>query len=314
MNKLKVIELFAGVGAQRQALKEASADHEVIAISEIDKYALIAYELLHGKTLNLGDIREIERLPYADMWTYSFLCTDISLAGRLGGFEKGSNTNSSLLWEVQRLLIESSKTAELPKYLIMENVKNLVSKKFMPSFQTWIDFLTSLGYKNFWKVLNAKDYGIPQNRERVFMVSILDKDASYEFPKPIPLTLKLADLLEKEVDEKYFLSEKLIECFCSMKNRNGLIRGLRFRPHEFDSKSAWTISTCPGSRATDNFIVYPIIAASRGRKDENGEYKQHLEMGDCISNTLTTVQKDNFVIIPQATKKGYAIAELGDGV
>ncbi len=197
----------------------------------MDKYALKAYELLHGETLNLGDIRKIEKLPKADMWTYSFPCTDISLAGRLGGFEKGSNTNSSLLWEVQRLLIESSKTTELPKYLLIENVKNLVSKKFMPSFQTWFDFLSSLGYKNFWKVLNAKDYGIPQNRERVFMVSILDKDASYEFPKPIPLMLKLVDMLEKEVDEKYFLSEKLIECFCSMKNRNGLIRGLRFRPN-----------------------------------------------------------------------------------
>lgn len=231
MNKLKVIELFAGVGAQRQALKEAGINHEVVAISEVGKYALKAYELLHGETLNLGDIRKIEKLPKADMWTYSFPCTDISLAGRLGGFEKGSNTNSSLLWEVQRLLIESSKTTELPKYLIIENVKNLVSKKFMPSFQTWFDFLSSLGYKNFWKVLNAKDYGIPQNRERVFMVSILDKDASYEFPKPIPLMLKLVDMLEKEVDEKYFLSEKLIECFCSMKNRNGLIRGLRFRPN-----------------------------------------------------------------------------------
>lgn len=231
MNKLKVIELFAGVGAQRQALKEAGINHEVVAISEVGKYALKAYELLHGETLNLGDIRKIEKLPKADMWTYSFPCTDISLAGRLGGFEKGSNTNSSLLWEVQRLLIESSKTTELPKYLIIENVKNLVSKKFMPSFQTWFNFLSSLGYKNFWKVLNAKDYGIPQNRERVFMVSILDKDASYEFPKPIPLMLKLVDMLEKEVDEKYFLSEKLIECFCSMKNRNGLIRGLRFRPN-----------------------------------------------------------------------------------
>lgn len=314
MNKLKVIELFAGIGAQRKALKEACIEHEVVAISEVDKYALKAYELLHGDVPNLGDIRKIEKLPTADMWTYSFPCTDISLAGRLGGFEKGSNTKSSLLWEVQRLLIESNKVGKLPKYLILENVKNLVSKKFMSLFQVWIDFLSSLGYKNFWKVLNAKYYGIPQNRERVFMVSILDENASYEFPKPIPLTLKLVDMLEKEVDEKYFLSEKLIECFCSMKNRNGLIRGLRFRPHEFDSKSAWTISTCPGSRATDNFIVYPIIAASRGRKDENGDYKQQLELGCEVSNALTTVQKDNFVIVPQATKSGYAIAELGDGI
>lgn len=102
--KLKVIELFVGVGAQRQALKEAGIDHEVVAISEIDKYALLAHEKLHGPTLNLGDISKIDELPSADMWTYSFPCTDISLAGRIRGFEKGSNANSSLLWEVQRLI------------------------------------------------------------------------------------------------------------------------------------------------------------------------------------------------------------------
>lgn len=184
----------------------------------------------------------------------------------------------------------------------------------MPLFQVWIDFLSSLGYKNFWKVLNAKDYGIPQNRERVFMVSILDKDVTYEFPESILLTLKLADMLENDVDEKYFLSDKLIECFCSMKNSNGLIRGLRFRPHEFDAKSAWTITTCPGSRATYNFIVYPIIAKSSDRKGDDEKFKQQLELGDKLSNALTTVQKDNFVIVPQAIKSGYAIAELGDGI
>lgn len=103
MNKLKVIELFAGVGAQRQALKEAGINHEVVAISEVDKYALKAYELLHGDAPNL-DIRKIVKLPTADMWTYSFPWTYISLAGILGGFEKGSNTNSSLLWEIKGCL------------------------------------------------------------------------------------------------------------------------------------------------------------------------------------------------------------------
>ena len=207
---IKVIELFAGIGSQREALKRANIEHEIVAISENDKYASRAYEFLHGKTNNLGDIKNIERLPKADLWTYSFPCTDISISGRMKGFDKGSNTHSSLLWEVQRLLEVSKANNELPKYLLMENVKNIVSKKFMPLFQVWLDYLESLGYKNFYKVLNAKDYGIPQNRERCFMISIRDKDAHYEFPKPIPLTKKLADLLEKDVDEKYFLSEKLI--------------------------------------------------------------------------------------------------------
>lgn len=211
--KLKVIELFAGVGAQRQALKEANIEHEIVAISEIDKYALLAYEKLHGATLNLGDIRNIERLPIADLWTYSFPCTDISLAGRMGGFEKGSNTHSSLLWEVQRLVNVAHHNNELPKYLLMENVKNLVSKRFKPLFDEWVDYLSSLGYKSFYKVLNAKDYGVPQNRERVFMLSILDEKAEFEFPSKHELKIKLGDLLEDNVDEKYYLSDKLIDCF-----------------------------------------------------------------------------------------------------
>lgn len=271
---LKVIELFAGVGCQREALKRANIEHEVVAISENDKYASRAYELLHGKTNNLGDIRKVEKLPKADLWTYSFPCTDISISGRMKGFDKGSNTHSSLLWEVQRLLEVSKANNELPKYLLMENVKNIVSTKFMPLFQVWLDYLESLGYKNFYKVLNAKDYGIPQNRERCFMVSARDKDAYYKFPKPIPLTKKLADFLEKDVDEKYFLSEKLITCFTDMSDRHGLIRGLKFRPKYMNEADyAFTITTHAGYRPTDNYII-----------------------------------------VPQATKAGYALAEVGDGV
>ncbi len=312
---IKVIELFSGIGAQRQALKDANIEHEVVAISEIDKYALKAYEKLHGETTNLGDIRKIEKLPKADMWTYSFPCTDISLSGRMQGLEKGSNTNSSLLWEVERLLAVSKVENELPKYLLLENVKNLVSKRFKPYFDEWLEYLESLGYKNFYKVLNAKDYGIPQNRERVFMLSIRDKNANYVFPEVKPLDTKLKDLLEKNVDEKYFLSERLITCFCSMKNRNGLVRGLRFRPRGKEDEYAWTITTCPGSRATDTFIIEPVIAAIRGRKNEDDTYEQRLEINQKgVSNTLTTVQKDNVVIVPQNTKQGYALAHVGDGI
>lgn len=311
---MKVIELFAGIGAQRKGLKEAGIEHEVVAISEIDKYALKVYESLHGGTPNFGDIKHIDRLPKADLWTYSFPCTDISISGRMDGFEKGSNTNSSLLWEVQRLLEVANKENELPRYLLLENVKNLISKRFKTYFNEWLEFLENLGYKNFYKVINSKDYGIPQNRERIFMLSIWDENATYSFPTSMPLTTKLKDLLEEKVDEKYFLSDKLITCFSSMKNRNGLIRGLRFRPRYKNDEFAWTITTCPGSRPTDTFIIEPIIAAIRGRKDENDSYKQNLEVNrDGVSNTLTTVQKDNVVIVPQATKQGYAVARVGDG-
>lgn len=312
---LKVIELFAGIGAQRKGLERAGIEHEVVAISEIDKYALKVYEALYGNTPNLGDISKIEKLPKADMWTYSFPCTDISLSGRMKGLEKGSGTHSSLLWEVQRLLEVSKANDELPKYLLLENVKNLISKKFKPYFDEWCRYLESLGYKNFYKVLNGKNYNVPQNRERIFLLSIRNCSEDYVFPNDIPLTTKLGDLLESNVADKYFLSEKLITCFSSMKNRNGLIRGLRFRPRGKKDEYAWTITTAPGSRATDTFIIEPIPAAIRGRANEDGTYRQQLELKkDGNTNTLTTVQKDNVVIVPQNTKQGYAIAHVGDGI
>lgn len=312
---LKVIELFAGIGAQRKGLERAGIEHEVVAISEIDKYALKVYESLYGNTPNLGDISKIEKLPKADMWTYSFPCTDISLSGRMKGLEKGSGTHSSLLWEVQRLLEVSKANDELPKYLLLENVKNLISKKFKPYFDEWCRYLESLGYKNFYKVLNGKNYNVPQNRERIFLLSIRNCDEDYVFPNDMPLTTKLGDLLESNVADKYFLSEKLITCFSSMKNRNGLIRGLRFRPRGKKDEYAWTITTAPGSRATDTFIIEPIPAAIRGRANEDGTYRQQLELKkDGNTNTITTVQKDNVVIVPQNTKQGYAIAHVGDGI
>lgn len=282
---LKVIELFAGVGAQRRALQKANIDHQVIAISEIDRYAIQAYNAIHGDTPNLGDIKKIEKLPKADLWTYSFPCTDISLAGRMSGFEKGSGTHSSLLWEVQRLLSAANDDGTLPKLLLMENVKNLLSKKFKPLFDEWCKYLEDLGYKNFYKVLNAKDYGIPQNRERVFMISIKGTDELYQFPSKINLDTKLGDYLEPVVDEKYYLSSKLIDCFTDMKNRNGLLRGMLFTPKfAIKDKIARTITTKAGSRPCDNYIVEPVI-------------------------TL-----DGKVIVPQATKDGYAIVEIGDGI
>lgn len=315
-NMLKIIELFAGIGTQTQALKEVNIPHEVVATSEIDKYASEAYELLHGKVNNHGDITKIKKLPEADLWTYSFPCTDISVAGKRKGLEKGSQTSSSLLWEVQRLLEISKRDSELPFFLLMENVKNLVSKKFYPYFQEWCSYLESLGYKNFWKIINAKDCGIPQNRERVFMISIRDSQAQYEFPQKEELRLKLSDFLESDVDDKYYLSEKMISNFCDMKNRKNFIRGLRFKPHELDDRYGWAITANAGSRATDNYVVVPVACALRGRKNENGEYKQNLEIyNNKIMSSLTTVRKDNLVLlVPENTKAGYAVAHEGDGI
>ena len=205
---LRLIELFAGVGSQTQALKNIGVPHKVVAISEIDKYAIKSYEAIHGPTNNLGDIRAIKELPKAEMWTYSFPCQDISVAGKGAGIKEG--TRSGLLMEVERLLRTATETATLPKYLLLENVKNLVSKKFKADFDRWLSFLSSLGYTNYWQILNAKDYGIPQNRERVFCVSILGEHKPYVFPEKQELKLRLKDMIDAVVDEKYYLKESTI--------------------------------------------------------------------------------------------------------
>lgn len=207
-NPLRLIELFAGIGSQTQALTNIGIAHKVVAISEIDKYAIQSYEAMHGKANNLGDIRKIEELPDADLWTYSFPCQDISVAGKGAGIKEG--TRSGLLFEVERLLRVASEKGTLPKYLLLENVKNLVSKKFKADFDKWLDFLAELGYTNYWKVLNAKDYGIPQNRERVFCVSIRGEHKSFVFPKPKELTIRLRDMIDEMVEEKFYLNESTI--------------------------------------------------------------------------------------------------------
>ena len=207
-NPLRLIELFAGIGSQTQALTNIGIAHKVVAISEIDKYAIQSYEAMHGKANNLGDIRKIGELPDADLWTYSFPCQDISVAGKGAGIKEG--TRSGLLFEVERLLCVASEKGTLPKYLLLENVKNLVSKKFKADFDKWLDFLAELGYTNYWKVLNAKDYGIPQNRERVFCVSIRGEHEPFVFPKPKELTIRLRDMIDEAVDERFYLKESTI--------------------------------------------------------------------------------------------------------
>lgn len=238
---LTVNELFSGIGSQSAALKRLGIDFKVVGIAEIDKYAIASYEAIHGKIHNYGDISKIDKLDYADFWTYSFPCQDLSVAGKGKGmihicndcsheweitfedaicpncYSKNIKTSrSGLLKEVERLLERSVSLGESPKYLMLENVKNLVGKANKGLFNTWLKRLEQLGYNTYWQVLNAKDYGVPQNRERVFAISIRkDIDTGYVFPKPFELKIRLKDILEKEVDEKYFISNdksiKLIE-------------------------------------------------------------------------------------------------------
>ena len=217
MKKIRVFEAFAGYGSQSLALERLKKDfptfvYEVVGISEIDKYAIQAYNALHPSVTNYGDISKIDwsQVPDFDLFTYSFPCTDISNAGAQQGFTEGSNTRSSLLWECRKAIIEKK-----PKYLLLENVASLVESKFIKLFNKWQAELESYGYSNFTQVLNAKDYGVPQNRKRVFMLSILGR-GNYYFPKPFKLEKRLKDVLETNVDDKYYLNDKQISMFTAL--------------------------------------------------------------------------------------------------
>ena len=164
---------------------------------------------------NIGDINKVKSLSYADLWTCSFPCTDISVAGQMKGLSPDSGTRSSLLWENIRLLKLAKENNNLPKYILIENVKNLVSKKYIKDFNNLLEVLDELGFNSYWKVLNAKDCGVPQNRERVFVISIrkdIDK-GKFEFPKPFSTGIRLKDVLDKDVDEKYYLSDNIQKRF-----------------------------------------------------------------------------------------------------
>lgn len=300
---IKVFEAFAGVGAQRMALESVGIEHEVVGISEIDQFAIKSYMAIHGETPNYGDVSKIavSDLPDFDLFTYSFPCTQISVAGTMDGFQKGSGTASSLLWECQRII-----EGKRPRYLLMENVKNLVGKRFMPDFQIWIDYLATLGYTSYWQVLNAKDYGIPQNRERVFMVSALDPNFAYEFPEKEELSLQLKDILEEEVDKKYHLRKELQEKFIPS-NRIKVLDdtfGYDDDVREYE-KIAPTLRAGRQGLKVNQPKPPAKGAAMRGRYVE-GKTEQQLEIRkDDVSNALTTVQKDTLVIQGRLEQEGW---------
>lgn len=209
---MKLLSLFSGIGAFEKALKNLNINFDLIGYSEIDKYASKAYSLIHNEpeSKNLGDITKINisTLPFdVDMITYGFPCQDISIAGNKQGFfnSQGEKTRSGLFFNALNII-----QAVQPKVAIAENVKNLTGKRFKNEFKMILNSLCLAGYNNYYKVLNAKDYGIPQNRERVFIVSIRkDFDTkSFEFPEPIELDKQLKDLLDDNVDEKYYLKDK----------------------------------------------------------------------------------------------------------
>lgn len=196
---LKLLELFGGIGSPRKALERLGIDLKVVDYVEIDKYAVASYNSIYGENFEPQDITKWDKQIEVDMIFHGSPCQDFSIAGKQAGGEEGSGTRSSLLYETLRI-VENLK----PKYVLWENVKNVISKKHRQVFDDYLNKMEQLGYTNYYQVLNAKDYGIPQNRERVFTISILGNE-NYIFPPKQDLQLRLKDMLEDEVDEKYYL-------------------------------------------------------------------------------------------------------------
>lgn len=204
---IKLLELFGGIAACSKALERLGIEYEIVDYVEIDKYAVKSFNAMHNTNYEPQDIRQWDKDIKVDLIMHGSPCQDFSLAGKQAGGDKDSGTRSSLMYETIRI-VEKLK----PKYVIWENVKNLLSKKHIHNFNAYLETMEQLGYTNYYQVLNAKDYGIPQNRERVFTISIRkDINIVFTFPPKQELKLKLKDILEDEVDEKYYLSQEIIK-------------------------------------------------------------------------------------------------------
>lgn len=327
---VRVLELFAGIGACSKALTRLGIEHEIVDAVEIDKYAGKSFNAIHGTNFEPQDITQWDKDIKVDLIMHGSPCQDFSVAGLNKGGDKGSGTRSSLMYETLRI-VEKLK----PKYVIWENVKNLLSKKHRHNFDAYIEAMDKLGYHSQYQVLNAKDFGVPQNRERVFTVSIRnDLNVDFKFPETQELTIRLKDVLEPQVDEKYYLSDEQTKRLkmttynsgsekVRVQDTDGEARTLCARDYKdpkcvrvgglydkdgsrhqagsiYDPNGVCaTLSTMQGGNQE------PIIVASRGRNPDNPsdrsagqKLEQRLEPNrQGITNTITSVQKDNYVAV-----------------
>jgi DNA (cytosine-5)-methyltransferase 1 len=255
--KLKVFTAFSGYDSQLLSLQRLKNDYqdfdfECVGWSEIDKYAIKAHNALFPElsNQNYGDITSIDwnDVPDFDLLTWSFPCQQLSAVGKHEGIKEGSGTSSSLCWDCIKGI-----EIKRPKYLLMENVKALSHKRFMPDFIKIQMKLESFGYTNFWAILNSKDHGIPQNRERIFMISIID-EGDYLFPDSYKLTKRLKDIMEDNVPEEYYLNEKQIKRIIEHCDRK-VSEGCGFKTNFVTPDDiSGTIKTKEGQREYDTYI------------------------------------------------------------
>ena len=334
---MKVLSLFSGIGAFEKALNNLGIEYELVNYCEIDKYASKSYAAIHNidESMNLGDITKVneKELPKdIDLCTYGFPCQDISISGKMRGLfnEDGTQTRSGLFFEALRIIEETK-----PKVAIAENVKNLTSKKFSEQFKIVLDSLEKAGYNNRWAILNSKNFGIPQNRERVFIVSIRKDidNGNFEFPQGFPLKLRLKDMLEDEVDEKYYMSEKAISYICATGTKN-----FHYEP-EIDLEVARPLTSTmhKSHRASqDNYVSNlflkndvkaeivngkPIVPQTEkvinignvnpSGKGQNGTVVDSEGLARTITQEKGEGQK---ILVREATKRGYVEAVEGDSI
>ena len=283
----------------RKIVNNCKATHNLINIQQV-----------HAKDLEIKD-REL----YNYVVTYSFPCQDLSLAGKGAGMEKGSGTRSGMLWEVERILEECEDN--LPQILLMENVPQVAGKKNKEHFDKWIEFLESKGYTNKWCMLNAKEVGypepIPQNRNRCFMVSVLDPKQDIVFPEKTERKLVLKDLLESEVDEKYYLSDNQIKSIREWKAYRKPIDDASY----LDSDTSPTVTAKSNTSMNSSMLLLKDEYHGMFQYDKSDQFmkgKDRLTENKKIADCLVTYPKEGVVLIKNATKQGYLEAEEGDGI
>lgn len=303
---VRLIELFAGIGSQAKALELLGVDFEHWKVCEFDDYAMKSYNAVHNTNFKTSDIQNLtasdleikDKDKYEYIMTYSYPCTDISIAGKKEGMERNSGTRSSLLWEVERLLKECDNK---PQILLMENVRECHNGKNAPLFFEWTSFLRSIGYKNFYTDMDAKNYGIPQTRKRCFMLSILDENAYYEFPQACGLSYSVKEFLEDKVDKKYYVKEETALPLIKKMEKECPSATIIDDTYGFDnSEVRYFPDVCPTLRAAKANLK--CIVAMRGRNSDSlnqtpgTSTEQRLEKNktNCC-NTITTVQKDNLI-------------------
>lgn len=302
---IRVLELFAGIGAVRKALQNQSIDFEVVGISEIDKYAVQSYIQLYGETRNFGDITKIDinTLPDFDLLVYGFPCQDISVAGEQKGLDENSGTRSSLLWSAVNIIRKKK-----PKYLIMENVKNLVGKTHKKNFEKYLKVLEELGYNSSYKILNANHFNVPQNRERVICISVLGETAP-TLSEGIITTKVIRDIIEDKIEEKYFMDKPFISHIPTSNKKSGLVC-----VGELDMKATNSIKrvyskdgTCPTLTTMGGGHREPKILEDDGRVRKltpkecwrlMGFSDEDFEKVRNLSNTQLYKQAGNSICVP----------------